>query len=74
MDRRMATEYKSVKKKFLLAKDEVWHTAWHYAAFFGKLEGLKSLWSLAKKVELKLLLAGTEQRQTVCTGQHKTII
>ena len=36
---------------------------WHYAACFGKLEALQTLWNLAKEVELKvdeLLLVKTE--------------
>jgi len=56
-----------LKEKLLLAKDKDGRTAWHCAAFFGKLEGLKTLWSFAKEVELnidELLLAGAEQRQT----------
>jgi len=40
---------------------------WHHAAFFGKLEGFKTLWGLAKEVELKLdelLLAESKLGQT----------
>jgi ankyrin repeat protein len=49
-----------LRKKLFLAKNNVGFTAWHIAAFFGRLGALDILWSFAKKAEIntdELLLA-----------------
>jgi len=49
---RNATQPKRVAEKFVPSKRHVGCIVWHRETQFGSLEALKTLWNLAKEVEL----------------------